>query len=347
MNQEETTTNQIQVSYLPNMILSMHNEKKEKKDEFMERLHNLLEKYKYKVSSRKNEETNKEEILYGDLSCWYNSSGKLVALENDELPFYFKNVDDATYYRSKAFDYHIENVNLNHVCFDVKNNMKYNSNIIKQVYEKICKNNQSSDEMIEKNIFFEDAFKVLAEYNASLEIIITTEEEEESKYIAKELARGAIVKPKEKDEKRENKVLKLYKINVNEEKENVCKKELYKVLLKHKYHVTKMEDVFNFAKWYNKNESNSFIMKTLKYYFDDMIDDDKIRVTLFLLHRNKTMDDITKFYESDGMGYGKEEFIQCLENAEKSKYENANFYNKLFKLFIEYDIILKITQNSS
>jgi hypothetical protein len=163
------TTDNKKSIILPNIILSMNNEIKDKKDEFMERLYSLLTKFNYKVSSRKND--NKDELLIGDMSCWYNEKGELAVLDKNELPKYFKNIDDATNYRMKAYNYHIENVNLNHIAFDVKNNMKYNNNTLKKVYEKICENNNNSNEE-EKNHFFEAIFKIIVDYNCNLEIII-------------------------------------------------------------------------------------------------------------------------------------------------------------------------------
>ncbi len=71
-----------------------------------------------------------------------------------------------------------------------------------------------------------------------------------------------------------------------------------------------------------------------------------MRLQLFLLHRNKKFDEITTFYESDGMGYTKDEIEFLYENAEKeSNSNNSEFYKKLFKLFINYDIIIKIMKS--
>lgn len=323
-----------QIINLPNIILSMNHEIKDKRNEFLEQVHHLLKKYNYKVATRK------ESSLLGDLSCWYNECDNLVALDANELPKYFKNIDDATNYRSKAYNYHIENVNLNHISFDAKSGMKYNQETIKNVYEKICLNNATSD-LYEKNPLFEDAFKVMVDYNASLEIMITTKVEEEEKRIAAEKARGAshIVK----NEYPENKVLKKYNIKVSDEKEREFRNKLYKTLMKHKHHVKSINDICDFSKWLNdKYGHNISIMKSLKYYFDDIIDDDNVRLQLFLLHRNKKFDEITTFYESDGMGYTKDEIEFLYENAEK---ENNDFYKKLFKLFINYDIIIKIIKS--
>ncbi len=316
---------------LPNIILSMNNEIKDKKDEFISRLDNLLTKFKYKVSSR-----NDNTSSIGDISCWYNEAGNLVVLDKDELPKYFKNIDDATNYRSKAYDFHIENVNLNHIAFDVKSNMNYNNETIKKVYEKICLTN-----IDDKNLLFEDTFKVMVDYNACLEIIISTEVEEEEKRIATEKARGAsnIVK----NEYTENNVIKKYNIKVNEEKEREFKNKLYKTLMKHKHHVNNINDVCDFSKWLNDKYGNNIsVMKSLKYYFDDIIDDDNVRLKLFLLHRNKSFDEITTFYEANGMGYDKDEIEFLYKNAEK---EDNEFYKKLFKLFLEYDIIIKIMKS--
>ena len=331
MNQIETLPEKKQMVNLPNIILSMNHEIKDKKNEFLEQLHHLLKKYNYKVATRK------ESSLLGDLSCWYNEATNLVALDANELPKYFKNIDDATNYRSKAYNYHIENVNLNHISFDAKSNMKYNQETMKKVYEKICFNNATSD-LHEKNPLFEDAFKVMVDYNASLEIIITTEAEEEEKRIAMEKARGAshIVK----NEYPENKVLKKYNIKVSDEKERQFRNKLYKTLMKHKHHVNSINEICDFSKWLNDKYGNNIsVMKSLKYYFDDIIDDDNVRLQLFLLHRNKKFDEITTFYEADGMGYTKDEIEFLYENAQK---DNNDFYKKLFKLFINYDIIIKI-----
>ena len=320
---------------LPNIILSMNNEMKDKKNEFLEQVHNLLKKYNYKVATRK------ESSLLGDLSCWYNESGNSIALDANELPKYFKNIDDATNYRSKAYNYHIENVNLNHISFDAKSDMKYGAETLKKVYEKICINNSTSD-IHEKNPLFEDAFKVMVDYNASLEIMITTEVEEEEKRIAAEKLRKAI--DIVKNEYRENRVIKKYNIKISEDKEREFKNKLYKTLMKHKHHVTSINDICDFSKWLNDKYGNNMnVMKSLKYYFDDMIDDDNVRLQLFLLHRNKKFDEITTFYESDGMGYTKDEIQFLYENTEKEN--NSEFYKKLFKLFINYDIIIKIIKS--
>ncbi len=328
-----------QSSHLPNIILSMNNEIKDKKNEFLEQVHNLLKKYNYKVATRK------ESSLLGDLSCWYNEAGNLVALDSNELPKYFKNVDDATNYRSKAYNYHIENVNLNHIAFDAKSGMKYRDETLKKVYEKICANNNDS-ELNEKNPLFEDVFKIIVDYKASLEIIISTEQEEEEKRIATEKARGALNIVK--NEFPENRVIKKYNIKIeNESKERIreFKNKLYKTLMKHKHHVTSINDITDFSKWLNDKYGNNIsVMKSLKYYFDDIIDDDNVRLQLFILHRNKKFDEITTFYESDGMGYTKDEIQFLYENVEKDK-DSSNtkeFYKKLFKLFINYDIIIKI-----
>ena len=80
-------------------------------------------------------------------------------------------------------------------------------------------------------------------------------------------------------------------------------------------------------------------MKKLKYYFDDMIDDDNKRVQLFLLHRNTPFNKHTTYYDHAGMGYGKEEISKALILAQEDK---NTFYVKLFELLIEYDIIIEI-----
>ncbi len=333
MNQTSSSV----IPILPNIILSMNHEIKDKKNEFLEQVHHLLKKYNYKVASRK------ESSLLGDLSCWYNEAGNLVALDPNELPKYFKNIDDATNYRSKAYNYHTENVNLNHISFDAKSGMKYKSETLKKVYEKICANNNDS-EFNEKNPLFEDVFKIIVDYEASLEIMITTEEEEEEKRVASEKARGAsnILK----NEYPENRIIKKYNIQINDiSKIREFKNKLYKTLMKHKHHVTSIHDITDFSKWLNDKYGNNIsVMKNLKYYFDDIIDDDNVRLQLFLLHRNKKFDEITTFYESDGMGYTKDEIEFLYENVEKDK-DSSNtkeFYKKLFKLFINYDIIIKI-----
>jgi hypothetical protein len=110
--------------------------------------------------------------------------------------------------------------------------------------------------------------------------------------------------------------------------------------MKYKYHINNMSEICDFSKWLSdKYGNNDYIMKSLKYYFDDIHDDDNIRLQLFLLHRNKSFDEITTFYESNGMGYDKEEIELLYQNAVK---EEHTFYTKLFKLFLEYDIIIKI-----
>lgn len=309
---------------------------KDKKNEFLEKIHHLLKKYNYKVA------TCKESSLLGDLSCWYNEADNLMALDSNELPKYFKNIDDATNYRSKAYNYYIENVNLNHIVFDVKSGMKYNNDTMKKVYEKICLNNATSD-LYEKNPLFEDAFKVMIDYNASLEIIITTEQEEEEKRIYAEKKRG--ISNIIKNEYPENRVIKKYNIKVTQDKEREFKNKLYKTLMKHKHHVNSINNICDFSEWLNdKYGHNITVMKSLKYYFDYIIDDDNIRLQLFLLHRNKKFDEITTFYEADGMGYTKDEIQFLYENVEKEKDDTKNneFYKKLFKLFINYDIIIKI-----
>ncbi len=334
MNQISSSTTPI----LPNIILSMNNEIKDKKNEFLEQVHHLLKKYNYKVATRK------ETSLLGDLSCWYNEAGNLVALDPNELPKYFKNIDDATNYRSKAYNYHIENVNLNHISFDAKNEMKYKAETLKKVYEKICTNNHDS-EFNEKNPLFEDVFKIIVDYEASLEIIITTEQEEEEKRIAFEKARGTVQIVK--NEYPENRVIKKYNIKVeNNEKIREFKNKLYKTLMKHKHHVNSINDITDFSKWLNDKYGNNItVMKSLKYYFDDILDDDNIRLQLFLLHRNKKFDEITSFYEANDMGYTKDEIQFLYENAEKECTKSSEFYKKLFKLFIHYDIIIKIIKS--
>ncbi len=42
-----------QMVNLPNIILSMNHEIKDKKNEFLEQIHHLLKKYTYKVATRK------------------------------------------------------------------------------------------------------------------------------------------------------------------------------------------------------------------------------------------------------------------------------------------------------
>ena len=69
-----------------------NNENKDKKDEFMSRLDSLLSKFNYKITSNKNNEK-----LLGDMSCWFNEKGNMVCLDQNELPKYFKNVDDVTH----------------------------------------------------------------------------------------------------------------------------------------------------------------------------------------------------------------------------------------------------------
>ncbi len=315
-----------------NIILSMKKEDKEKKDEFLERLDSLLTKYKYKVSSRNNQK------LIADITCWYNDENELVYNNDKEINKYLGQIDDATNYRSSVYQDFIENVNINHIAFDVCDKMKYNSVTLKKIYEKIREINQNESDDQLKDILFEDVFHLCVEYEASLEIRITTEYEMEEERLKEEIARGGMDTVKR--EFPENKVLKMYQLKVKSEDEKVFKNKLYKILMKYKYYVNQLSEIFDFSKWFHsKNGSNTYIMKKLKYYFDDMIDDDNKRVQLFLLHRNTPFNKHTTYYDHVGMGYGKEEISKALILAQEDK---NTFYVKLFELLIEYDIIIEI-----
>jgi len=293
-----------------NIILSMKNENREKESEFMGRLEALMKKYKYYVSTRKEDE--REIALYGDMSCWYNKEGQLVYLT--ELPKLFENVDDSTGYRSHNYLRYLEELNLNYITFDVKNGMKYKSETLRKVYEKIVRIHAECTDAEEKNLMLEEAFAKIVEYEGSLEIFVREEN-------------GVISKS--------------YKIHSAREEE--LKRLLYRILLKHKYHVDNIASVLDFTKWHsNKTGNSSLLAKTLKYYFDDIVDDDAVRLQLFLHQRNKKMNDIVPFYQNPGMGYDEIAIAKVLENARSV---DNKFYQKLFQLMLDYQVIISIKKD--
>jgi hypothetical protein len=321
-----------------NILLSMKREDKEKKDEFLDRLNYLLTKHKYYVSSHKNEESGKEEKLIGDITCWFNQDGSLVYNNDKELKKYFQDIDDATNYRSHAYQNFIENVNINHIAFDACDKMKYKSSTLNTIYQKICKMNEEETDLSLKDLLFQDVFQLCSDFSASLEINITTECEIEEERIQNERSRGGTDLAKR--EFPENKVIKIYRLCVSDENAKIFQRKLYQTLMKHKYYVNHISEVCDFTKWYSsKNATNVYVIKKLKYYFDDILDDDAKRAQLFLVHRNTPFHQITSYYEHNGMGYTKDEIEKALALAKKD--ENI-FYTKLFELFIEYDMILEI-----
>jgi hypothetical protein len=353
-------------STIPNIILSMNKEDEGKKDEFMERLSTLLKENNIKVHSRIGAD-GKEEYVTADMSCWHTDDCYPCYFDEDHLPTYFKGVDDMTNYRGRAFNHHLDNININHVAFDLMNGMKYKNETLKKVYQKICEVNASEDNPLYwypngeqqvsgtyhhwKNQLFEDAFKTITENGGNLEIVVTTEDdlEKEREKMERKRGAGATYQRPERPEGWVNPVVKIYKIGFGGEEEatenkvQTIKRMLYRTLMKNKYHVDHIDDVLDFSKWKGQNGTNSLVMKTLKYYFDNMVDDDMIRFKYYLVHTNKSMDDITSFYESDGMWYDQEQIEMMLANAEKKPESRVNrFYTKLFKLFIEYKIIIKI-----
>jgi hypothetical protein len=350
-------------SIIPNIILSMNKEDETKKDEFMERLAALLKENEITVSSRIGAD-GKEEFVTADMSCWYSNKGYPCYFEADHLPTYFKGVDDMTNYRGRAFNNHLDNVNINHVAFDLMNGMKYKNETLKRVYEKICEVNrmemEGGESHLWKNQLFEDAFKVITENGGNLEIVVTTEDDLEKEREKAEKKRGAATtyQRPERADGWVNPVVKIYKIGFSDEatdmtceaggseKVHTIKRMLYRTLMKHKYHVDHMDDTLDFSKWKGPNGTNSAVMKTLKYYFDNMVDDDMIRFKYYLVHTNRTMDDITSFYESDGMWYDQEQIEMMVANSEKIGSDSLvnRFYTKLFKLFLEYKIIIKIVK---
>lgn len=312
----------------------MKKEDEHKKDTFLRALAALLKKFEYSVSKRKNESGEGEFDLTADITCWFTRDGKLVYTDPNEIGKYLKNVDDATNYRSNTYNNFISNVNINHIAFDASHGMKYN---LKRVYEKICKMDEDA-----KDPLFEDVFKLCANYEGStLTIRITTESELEDERVAMEISRGASKEECRRREFPENKVVKIYQLDVEkEENRREFQQKLYKILMKHKYYVNHISEVCDFSKWCSsKSGNNLYIMKQLKYYFDDMIDEEQKRIQLFLVHRNTPFCDFTRYDECAGMGYGKDEFIIAREVAGK---EESTFYMKLFDLFIEYDIIMEI-----
>lgn len=357
-------------SIIPNIILSMNKEDEGKKDEFMGRLYTLLDENEIEVMSRIGPDGEKVYVT-ADMSCWFTKKGTPCYFDEDDLPTYFKGVDDMTNYRGRAFNNHLDNVNINHVAFDLMNGMKYKNETLKNVYKKICEVNRMDMEGGEahlwKNPLFEDAFKIITENGGNLEIVVTTEDdlEKEREKTERKRGAGATYQRPERPEGWINPVVKIYKIGFGGEEEATenkvqtikrmlptpcnlldlkeIQRRLYRALMKNKYHVDHIDDVLDFSKWKGQNGTNSLVMKTLKYYFDNMVDDDMIRFKYYLVHTNKTMDDITSFYESDGMWYDQEQIEMMLVNAEKKPESRVNrFYTKLFKLFIEYKIIIKI-----
>ena len=343
-------------SIIPNIILSMSKEDETKKDEFMERLAALLKENDITVSSRIGAD-GKEEFVTADMSCWHTKEkGYPCYFEAEHLPTYFKGVDDMTNYRGRAFNNHLDNVNINHVAFDLMNGMKYKNETLKKVYEKICAVNRmemdGGETHLWKNQLFEDAFKVITENGGHLEIVVTTEEdlEKEREKVEKKRGAGATYQRPERPEGWVNPVVKIYKIGFGNEdsleKIDTIQRMLYRALMKNKYHVDHRNETLDFSKWKGPNGTNSAVMKTLKYYFDDMVDDDLVRFKYYLVHTNRTMDDITSFYESDGMWYDQEQIEMMLTNAEKVGPDSKmnRFYTNLFKLFLEYKIIIKIVK---
>ncbi len=339
-------------SIIPNIILSMRKEDETKKDEFMERLATLLKENEITVSSRMGAD-GKEEFVTADMSCWYSNKGYPCYFEAEHLPTYFKGVDDMTNYRGRAFNNHLDNININHVAFDLMNGMKYKNETLKKVYEKIRAVNASEEDHLWKNQLFEDAFKVITENGGHLEIVVTTEDdlEKEREKAERKRGAGATYQRPERPEGWVNPVVKIYKIGfdaeASDDKVDTIQRMLYRALMKNKYHVDHRDETLDFSKWKGPNGTNSAVMKTLKYYFDDMVDDDLIRFKYYLVHTNRTMDDITSFYESDGMWYDQEQIEMMLANAEKIGSDSRvnRFYTKLFKLFLEYKIIIKIVKS--
>ena len=318
------------------LLLSMKKEDREKREELLSRLDSLLHKYKYYVSTHKDEEKGTEEKLIGDLTCWYNQEGKLIY--NTELEHFFKNIDDATHYRSCAYENFVSNVNINHIAFDALHKMKYSSDTLEKVYQKIRVLNTEECERELKDMLFEEVFALCVQYEALLEIHITTEQEVEEARVREEKKRGGTEVVKR--DFPENRVIKEYCLCVKEESERAFKHKLYQLLMKHKYFVNHISEVCDFSKWCSaKSGNNTYIMKKLKYYFDDMVDVESKRIQLFLVHRNTPFSEITKYYESSGMGYTSDEIRKALEIA---KEEEKNFYIKLFELMLEYDMILEV-----
>lgn len=346
-------------SIIPNILLSMNKEDETKKDEFMERLHTLLKDADITVGSRTGAD-GKVEYVTADMSCWNTKDDSPCYFAAEHLPTYFKGVDDMTNYRGRAFNNHLDNVNINHVAFDLMNGMKYKNETLKKVYEKICTVNRMEMEGDEthlwKNQLFEDAFKVITENGGNLEIVVTTEDdlEKEREKAEKKRGAGSTYQRPERPEGWVNPVVKIYKIGFDQyatdDKIDTIQRMLYRALMKNKYHVDHRDETLDFSKWKGPNGTNSTVMKTLKYYFDDMVDDDLIRFKYYLVHTNRTMDDITSFYESDGMWYDQEQIEMMLANAEKEREKvkpdsQVNlFYTQLFNLFLEYKIIIKIVK---
>ncbi len=321
-----------------NILLSMKKEDQEKKDEFLDRLNYLLTKHKYHISSHKNETSGKEEKLIGDITCWFNEAGELVYNNPKEIQKYFQDIDDATNYRSIAYQNFLERVHINHIAFDACDKMKYKSSTLQSVYEKICKINEEESDPAFKDLLFQDIFKLCVDFSATLEIRITTECEVEEERLKEERERGGVDLVKR--EFPENKVIKIYELKVGDEEKKSFQRKLYQTLMKHKYYVNHISEVCDFTKWCNgKSGNNAFVVKKLKYYFDDIIDDDAKRVQLFLVHRNTPFSQITTYYENSGMGYTKDEIEKALVIAKEEK--NA-FYTKFFELLIEYDMIIEI-----
>lgn len=279
--------------------LSVSDKNNDKYNKFLDNLALLLTKYKYKFDKKH----------LKNIKRWYNEFDEIVFNNDKEINKYLKNIDDDSNIRSNIYNAFIKDVNINNIQFDACDNMKYNSNTIKKIYEEICLINQNKI----KDIFFEEVFKLLVDYEGFLEI---------------------------SNVKNENTLTKIYELKVKNEEEKIFKNKLYKILLKQGYHVNNFDDICDFSKWLNNKYGNNInFMSKLKYYFNDIIDDDNKRYELFLSQRNISLSDNSTYYDFCGAKYSNEQLSKALLLAEKD--ENI-FYIDFFKLCIEYNVFIHI-----